>query len=312
VSPREDEPLARLLRDTEPPEPPGGRYQVLERLGRGGMGSVWLARDTQLDRMVAIKVVNEAKDDRQMAARLRREAFCVAALEHPGIVPVHELGELPDGRTYYVMKRVEGKTLEEWRAGGHSLPERLRLMLRLAEIVAFAHERGFVHRDLKPENVMVGPFGELYVMDWGLALPGDLATRGGGDDAPGITRHGEVLGTPGFMAPEQRAGGGVAIDARADVYAAGALLEFLAGALANRPLRAVIARARAEDPDERYPSIVALAEDVTRFLDREPIEAYRENPLERSVRFLARHQYVVWLIVGYLVLRALVVFFTGR
>jgi serine/threonine protein kinase len=188
----------------------------------------------------------------------------------------------------------------------------LRLCLRLCETVAHAHALGVVHLDLKPENVMLGPLGELYVMDWGLARA---------LDAPAGGRAG---GTPGYMAPEQEEPGPSAPDARADVYALGGLVAFLAGgsppapagtlALDGlpRPLAAIVARCRVRDPAGRYPSAQELARDLAAYLDEEPVAAYRENLVERAGRFLRRHQFVVWLVIGYLILRALVVFLTGR
>ena len=302
-----DEELARLSELAARPEVPGGRYEVLEKVGAGGMGTVYRARDRALEREVAIKVVHDARDPSRLAERLRSEAKTIAALEHSSIPPVHEIGELVDGRAYYVMKFVQGATLARAHAG--SANAALRLFLRLCEAVAFAHAKGVVHRDLKPENVMLGPLGELYVMDWGLA--GALA---GGE------RRGEPAGTPGFMAPEQERAEAGAIDARADVYALGGILAFLAtgrgpsrsGELdlrgIRRPLAAVIARARARDPAARYPSALELARDVEAYLDREPVAAYREGPLERAGRFLVKHQFVVWLVLGYLTLRAIVFF----
>ena len=297
--------LERLSELAARPEVPGGRYEILAKLGAGGMGTVYRARDRALEREVAVKVVHDARDPARRAERLRREAKTIAALEHPSIPPVHEIGELVDGRAYYVMKFVHGATLSHARPGSASAS--LRLFLRLCEAVAFAHAKGVVHRDLKPENVMLGPLGELYVMDWGLA--GALE-----DAAP--------AGTPGFMAPEQERG--EASDPRADVYALGGILAFLVtgrgptrtGELdlgdLRRPLAAVIRRARERDPAARYPSALELARDVEAFLDREPVAAYREGALERAGRFLLKHQFVAWLVLGYLTLRALVFFFYRR
>jgi serine/threonine-protein kinase len=306
VTPLSDEELARLSELASRPEVPGGRYEVLEKVGSGGMGTVYRARDRALEREVAIKVVHDARDPARLAERLRSEAKTIAALEHSSIPPVHEIGELVDGRAYYVMRFVQGTTLAHAKPGSASAA--LRLFLRLCEAVAFAHAKGVVHRDLKPENVMLGPLGELYVMDWGLA---------------GALEGAERAGTPGFMAPEQERGGG-ALDAGADVFALGGILAFLAtgrgpgrsGELdlsgLPRPLAAIVTRSRQHDPGARYPSALELARDVAAFLDREPVAAYREGPLERAGRFLVKHQFVVWLVAGYLTLRALVFFLSGR
>jgi serine/threonine-protein kinase len=310
VKPPSDDTLARLLAESERPELAGERYELGEKLGAGGMGTVWRARDRELARDVAIKVVRAAREPAALAERLLAEARTLAALEHPGIPPVYEAGTLADGRAWYAMRYVRGTTLARTprstpRAG-------LRLCLRLCETVAHAHAQGVVHLDLKPENVMLGPLGELVVMDWGLAR------------AAGVDAGGRAGGTPGYMAPEQAEPGSSAPDARADVYALGGLVAFLAGgappsadgslALAGlpRPLAAIVARCRAQDPLQRYPSALELARDLAAYLDEEPITAYRESLFERSSRFLRRHRFVVWLVLGYLILRALVVFFTGR
>ena len=311
MTPLSDEELARLSEFAARPEVPGGRYEILAKVGAGGMGTVYRARDGALEREVAIKVVHDARDPARLAERLRREAKTIAALEHSSIPPVHEIGELVDGRAFYVMKFVHGTTLAHARPG--SANASLRLFLRLCEAVAFAHAKGVVHRDLKPENVMLGPLGELYVMDWGLAG----ALEGG-------EHRGEPAGTPGFMAPEQERAELGAVDARSDVYALGGILAFLAtgrgpsrsGELdlrgIRRPLAAVIARARQREPASRYPTALELARDVEAYLDREPVAAYREGPLERAGRFLLKHQFVVWLVLGYLTLRAIVFFFYRR
>jgi eukaryotic-like serine/threonine-protein kinase len=314
VNPLSEEALARLAEAASRPVVPGGRYEVLEKVGAGGMGTVYRARDLALARDVALKVVHETRAPAALAARLRAEAHTVAGLEHPSIPPVYDIGELADGRAYYVMRFVHGATLA--RAGGGSRNAGLRLFLRLCETLAHAHEAGVVHRDLKPENVMLGQHDELYVMDWGLA--GALAP----DGAPRAAST--SAGTPGYMAPEQERPGSAPLDARADVYALGGILAFLAtgrgpeadGTLAldglPRPLAAILRKAREKEPGSRYPSARELARDVAAYLDREPVAAYREGPLEHAGRFLTKHQFVVWLVVGYLTLRALVLLFSGR
>lgn len=311
MTPLSDDALGRLAEAASRPEVPGGRYEVLERVGAGGMGTVYRARDRDLAREVAIKVVHDTRAPAALAALLRAEARTVAALEHSSIPPVYEVGELADGRAYYVMRFVHGTTLARAEVGSRSAA--LRLFLRLCEALAHAHGLGVVHRDLKPENVMLGAHGELYVMDWGLAgaLASDPGARAGG-------------GTPGFMAPEQEHSGSAPIDARADVYALGGMLAFLAtgrgpdrsGALelagVPRPLAAVIARARQPEPGARYPTARELARDVAAYLDREPVAAYREGPLERAGRFLVKHQFGVWLVVGYLILRVVLLLSSSR
>ena len=175
----------------------GERYEVTGRLGRGGMGAVYAAYDRSLDRDVAVKVLDAADCEEGAAARLMNEATILARLEHPGSVPVHDAGTLRGGRVFYVMKLVRGACLrDEIATATHSTPQRLDTFLRVCEAVSFAHSHGIVHCDLKPENIMLGPFGEVLVMDWGVAVSLGAARRS----------ESVVVGTPGFMAPEQEKG----------------------------------------------------------------------------------------------------------
>jgi serine/threonine protein kinase len=161
--------LERLREGAEAPDLAGTRYRLLDRIARGGMGVVYLAEDGNLQRRVALKVLDIPGTDGDLANRLIREARVLAALEHPGIVPVHDVGTLADGRVFYTMKFVEGGRLDQYIESVASVPDRLRIFLRICDAVAFAHARGVLHRDLKPPNIMIGPFGEVLVMDWGLA-----------------------------------------------------------------------------------------------------------------------------------------------
>jgi serine/threonine protein kinase len=163
-----DAALRHLREMADLPDLDGTPYEILETLGRGGMGTVYLALDHRLGREVALKTVQLPAGSGDEIERLLREARVLARLEHPGIVPVHDAGLLPDGRAFYAMKRVRGLRLDE-HARAVSLPDRLRAFERVCETVAFAHAHGVIHRDLKPENVMVGPFGEVLVLDWGVA-----------------------------------------------------------------------------------------------------------------------------------------------
>src|SRR6185436_8634560 len=139
------------------------RYEITGVAGHGGMGTVYIARDHVLDRDVAVKVIDLADLKGSRAARLEREARILARLDHPGIVPIHDAGQLADGRAFYVMKLVNGRRLDEVMRDRSSIADRLTLFGRILDAVAFAHAHGIVHHDLKPENVMVGGLGEVYV-----------------------------------------------------------------------------------------------------------------------------------------------------
>lgn len=307
--------LSHLREVADEPDLSATRYEVLGTLGRGGMGTVYLARDRDLDREVALKVLQLPDAG---VERLLREARILARLEHPGIVPVHDVGTLPDGRVYYAMKRVQGRRLDEV-AKTASLPERLRIFERILETVEFAHAYGVVHRDLKPDNVMVGPFGEVLVLDWGVAkAPHPLAPspppnphpnpspsgRGASDVPP--TEDGTVIGTPGYMAPEQERGEVERVDERSDIWALGALLGFLLAGEARvaRPLAAMRARAMAEAPDDRYPKVRELADDLARYLAGRSVGAYRESLWEKASRVFVRYRTPILLVLAYLVMRA--------
>ncbi len=304
--------LRRVLHQTDPA---GGRYEFRDPVGQGGMGTVYRAWDRELSREVALKVLRADLADAGAPARLRREARILAQLEHPGIVPVHDAGTLEDGRVFYVMKLVRGKRLEEVAAGA-SLTEMLRLFLKVCETVGFAHARGVVHRDLKPSNIMVGAFGEVLVLDWGIARivretepPIGPSTAELGTDGPSDTAPGTVLGTPGFMAPEQAQGLTHLVDARTDIFALGAILRSLLGRDGRpgppRPVASIWGKAQGTEPESRYHSAEALAADITRFLDGEPVLAHRESLGERAGRIFRKYQTAIILVLTYLVIRFL-------
>jgi serine/threonine protein kinase len=305
-----DAALDRLREAAELPDLSGTPYEIVAAIGRGGMGTVYLARDRDLDREVALKVVEPG----DLADRMLREARILARLEHPGIVPVHDVGTLPDGRVFYAMKRVRGLRLDE-HARAIDLTERMRVLGRLCEAVAFAHAHGVIHRDLKPENVMVGPFGEVLVMDWGVAKerkapspPGPLShLPPSPPPGEGETAHGTVLGTPGYMAPEQERGDVEAIDERTDVWALGAILAFLLQGeeAVPRPLAAIRDRAMAPQPADRYSSVEDLAADLSRFRAGLSVLAYRESLFERTARFVQRYRTPILLVLTYLLFRVL-------
>ena len=322
------------LRGSSVPDLSGTRYALQELIARGGMGVVYAAEDEKLHRRVALKVLDTAGTNAELTQRLIREARILAQLEHPGIVPVHDVGTLPDGRVFYTMKFVEGLRLDQYVKQLDSLPQRLRLFLRICDAVAFAHARGVLHRDLKPANVMVGSFGEVLVMDWGLAKI--LQEPPSGDEtvfissqkkisseeetqATVVTGHGTVMGTPGYMSPEQERGETETIDVRSDIFSLGALLKFVAaGAQGNkgqrlpRALQAICEKATAKQPEQRYGSVSEFAADVSRHLDGLPTSAYSENILEKLGRFYQRHQVAILLITAYLVTRFLVLYFFHR
>lgn len=278
----------------------GERYEVRGRLGRGGMGVVYAARDRRLDREVAVKVLDEVDDSAEAAERLREEARVLARLEHPGIVPVHDTGVLPDGRVYYVMKLVRGAPLDRALDPDRPLVERLDLFSRICDAVSFAHAQGIVHRDLKPSNVMLGQFGEVLVLDWGVA---GVIGRAAANEA--------VVGTPGFMPPEQSAGSAAPLDARADVYALGVLLHGLLRMPVPRPLAAIAAKARAGRVEDRYPTVAHLAADVGRFRRGDPVGTYRESLLERVGRLYRRYRVPILLVLAYMIMRVVLLLWSG-
>ena len=155
-----DDAMIRLREEADLPDLTDSKYLALRKLGSGGMGTVYLAQDVDLGRKVAVKVMNYADSTGALASRMMREARIVALLEHPSIVPIHDVGTLDDGRVFYAMKLVQGARLDQSAAGAASLSDMLRVFQKVCEAVAFAHARGVIHRDLKPENIMVGPFGE--------------------------------------------------------------------------------------------------------------------------------------------------------
>jgi serine/threonine protein kinase len=324
-----DAAVHRLRSAADLPVIAGDRYRLLHEVGRGGMGTVYLAFDDVLEREVALKVPNGVVSD-ALETRLQTEARVLARLEHPGIVPIHDSGRLADGRVFYVMKLVKGRTLRDALASMSDLSERLTVFERLCDPVAFAHAQGFVHRDLKPDNVMLGAFGEVMVMDWGVAKvlgrSGDAVSSPPGSGETAGTAAGLVLGTRGFMSPEQAAGG-ASVDARADVYSLGAILFMLltdaeppaenaASAIASlrtvpRALRAVCERALAASPEARYGSVKALADDIARFRAGLAVHALAEGLIDRTRRVVRTYRTPILLVLAYIVMRALVALTAG-
>jgi serine/threonine-protein kinase len=315
--------------------PATARYEIGTVIGEGGMGRVYLAYDRELEREVAIKVLRADAPSEDERERITREARILASLEHPGIVPVHDVGMLPDGRLFYVMKRVRGERFDEFARAERSLSELLRAFVQVCDAVAFAHAAGVIHRDLKPQNIMLGAFGEVLVLDWGVAKtrrPAREALAHPSTDSRGVpiagaeSSGGTAAGTPGYMAPEQMHG---VADARVDVHGLGGILFFV---LTRRhpsingdgdaqwsteervpaPLRAICERARASDPASRYASVAEMAGDVLNYLDALPVAAHTEGILERIRRVAIRHRTAILLVLAYLVVRiALLLFVRG-
>ncbi len=293
-------------------------------LGEGGMGVVHLVTDRRLGRRAALKVAKPG--DPALDARFLREAQVTARLDHPGIPPVHDAGRTGAGELFMLMKFVDGSSLESLLAKDRpSERELIAMLAKAADAVAFAHSKGVVHRDLKPANIMVGAFGEVLVMDWGLArilaesAEIDARLRSERTLVPGgaqLTQAGSVLGTLGYMPPEQASGEDVGV--RADVFALGAILvEILTdeppitgASFANkltatvkaeiaRPrdrkpgvaaeLDAIAAKALEADPEDRYASATELAEDLRAYLEGRPVSVHRYGGLERTVRLVRAH-----------------------
>ena len=266
--------VQHLRQEIDRPDFSGTHYELQEEIGRGGMGTVYRARDNVLGRDVAVKVV-----DADATPLAESEGGMLARLEHPGIVPVYEAGELPDGRRYYAMRLVRGVRLDEFTRNEESLPARLRIFLKVCETIAFAHRREIVHADLKPQNIMVGELGQVFVLDWGIA-------RHSGSIAP-------AGGTPRYMAPGEPS----------DIFSLGRVLEDMLRGQRAAPVVAIAARASAPDRSQRYSRVEELAADIERFLDRLPVSAYRESMFERLLRWAARNQVLLLLLLTYFVVR---------
>jgi eukaryotic-like serine/threonine-protein kinase len=324
-----DQALDRLRAAADAPDLSGTGYVLIGKLGAGGMGGVFCVEDSALGRRVACKVLGMADSSGELSARLLREAKIIAQLEHPGIVPVHDVGSLVDGRVFYTMKLVQGSRLDQYRDQLGGIPERLRIFQKICDAVSFAHAHHVLHRDLKPQNIMVGKFGEVLVMDWGLAklLDAEISTAADATDVhpredpaskhdtfAADTAHGTVLGTPGYMAPEQARGDLELVGPRSDVYSLGAVLMFLVDGSGHRPkaLIAIAGKAMMEDPQQRYGSVEELASDVAHFLDGLPVSAYPEGAATRMWRWVVKNRAWILLILAYLVMRALFIIWRGR
>ena len=292
-----------------------GQYEILDEIARGGMGVVFKARQEKLDRIVALKMILAGRLAGEVdLQRFTREATAAGKLQHPSIVPVHEMGT-HDGHLYFTMDYIEGKTLAEILRGKSIAPRKAaELTKAVAEAIEFAHARGTLHRDLKPSNILVDLEGRPHVTDFGLAkiLPVE--------DGPtmDLTESGQILGTPGYMSPEQASGNQVLVGPAADVYSLGAVLyacltgrgPFVADSTVEtlrqvihevpvsprvlnpavkKDLETICLKCLDKSPHQRYASAGELAADLGRFLNDESVKARPLSTLTRGYRWADRN-----------------------
>ena len=288
-----------------------GDYELLEEIGRGGQGVVFRARQKSLNRTVALKVISLGQwASKAHLKRFRLEAEAAARLEHPGIVPIHEVGER-DGQCYFSMKFIEGGQLDEvTKREPMSIRQAVELIAKVTRTVHYAHEHGILHRDIKPGNILLDQKGEPHLTDFGLARLVETEST--------VTRTMEVLGTPSYMAPEQAVGNNAAVAKATDVYGIGAVCyQLLTGQppfaggttyetikllldteprqprLLNpkidRDLSTICLKCLEKDPNRRYSSALALAEDLEHWLKHEPIQARRTGIVARSRKWVRRN-----------------------
>ena len=305
-----------------------GDYRLLEEIGRGGQGVVYRARQKSLNRTVALKVIGLGPWTTEAhLKRFRREAQAAASLEHPGIVPIYEVGE-HEGSSYFSMKFLEGGQLDEIiRRESISIRQAVELIAKVGRTVHYAHEHGILHRDIKPGNILLDGKGNPLLTDFGLARLIETDST--------ITRTLEVIGTPSYMAPEQAAGEHARVSKTTDVYGLGAVLYQLltghppfAGGTSyqtirllldteprqprlwnpkiDRDLSTICLKCLEKDPHRRYSSALALAEDLERWLRHEPIQAKRTGFFTRSRKWVQRKPTIAALIASFVALAAVI------
>ena len=305
-----------------------GDYELLEEIGRGGQGIVYLARQKSLNRTVALKVISPGQwASRAHLKRFRREAQTAASLDHPNIVSIYDVGE-HDGSCYFSMKFIEGGQLDEVvRRTPTSIRQAVEMIAKLARTVHYAHEHGILHRDIKPGNILLDKEGEPHLADFGLARLVEAEST--------VTRTLEVLGTPSYMAPEQAGGKNIQLTAAIDVYGLGAVLYQLltrhppfAGGTTyetikllldteprqprllnpklDRDLSTICLKCLEKDPKRRYPSALALAEDLEHWLKHEPIQAKRSGFVAHARKWVQRNPAIAALVASSVALAAVI------
>ena len=328
------------------------RFKKIRFHDKGGLGEIHVAVDRELPREVALKEIKPRYANVQSSRdRFAQEARITGALEHPGIVPVYGLGQYADGQLYYAMRFIEGETLSKAIARYHkadasgmdhgekrlAFRKLLDQFIDVCQVIHYAHDRGIIHRDIKPDNIMLGPYSETLVVDWG------LAKRVGEEDVPSAdeedagrpvrirnastTLPGSVVGTPAYMSPEQATGTNDAVGPCSDIYSLGATLYRLLTGLfpfqgetaleqvcqgdfkpphevargVPPALEAICLKSMALNPEERYATAGDIADDVQRYLADEPVSVYREPAVQRAMRFARRHKVAVSTISALLV-----------
>ncbi len=302
----------------------GPRFRIVDEVGVGGTSRVYAVQDRSLNRTVALKLLRGKRAEKPgVERRFIHEARVTAMLEHPNVMPVHDIGTTDSGRVYFTMKNIRGVSLgDAIRAEktGKPVPEifqglngKIGIFLKVCDALSFAHDKGFVHQDVKPDNIMLGEYGEVLLLDWGCAL--SAADAVGADSGP-------VYGTPAYMSREQARR--EAVDERSDVYCLGATLfhaltlrhptwdndaerfwqkkregvvDELAGEEIRRvpkALRAITMKALQPDPARRYQTVNALYRDLERFQAGQAVLAYRESPVEAFTRWYRRHRRIFW------------------